>query len=157
DVEAALFEQGRGGIISHGVPYTRSDVAVLVNVQDVHLGLDGVETLEDMARVKAVGVRPARVAVLNRDDARCRRIGERRKADSCVWFSLTASADRLRDVSARALGAAGVERGEGGEPLALIVWRAGRIESRLSLDGVAPYHGLLGEKTVEELLAAVAA
>ncbi len=157
DVEAALFEQGRGGIIKHGVPYARSDVAVLINVQDVHLGLDGVDTLEDMARVKAMGVRPARVAVLNHEDAQCRRIGARRPADSCVWFSLTASPDRLRDVSAGALGAAGVERDENGEPLALAVWRAGRPECRLSLDGVAPYHGLLGEKTVEELLAVVAA
>ncbi|MCB2060174.1 MAG: Mur ligase family protein [Novosphingobium sp.] len=156
-IEAALFEQGRGGFLKQGMPYAHSDVGVMLNIQAVHLHVDGIETLEDMADLKALGLLPARVAVLNREDTQCRRIGDQRAPDSCVWFSVNAGSQDLRALSEQFLGAAGIQRGEMGEPQSLVIWRDGRPERHLSLDGVAPYHGLLGEKTLEELLAAVAA
>jgi hypothetical protein len=156
-VEAAVFEQGRGGLIAQGVPYARSDIAILLNIDDVHVGIDGIATLEQIADVKAVGLRPARIAVLNHDDAQCRRIGALRDPEQVVWFSLAASADELATISAASHGALGIDRLPDGTPLAVAVWRGGERVRTIALDGVAPFHGMLGEKTLEELLAVVAA
>jgi hypothetical protein len=156
-VEAAVFEQGRGGIIKQGVPYARSDVGILLNIQPVHLGLDGIETLEEMADTKAVGLRPARLWVLNYDDAQCVRIAKQHPSSQTLWFSVSANSDELQSTSVDAHAALGVERDAKGAPLALTIWRAGQQIECWSLDCVRPYHGLLGEKTLEELLASVAA
>lgn len=156
-VQAAVFEQGRGGIVKQGVPYARSDVAILLNVQPVHLGLNGIETLEQMADVKAVGLGPARLWVLNHDDEQCRRIATQHPAGATVWFSVSASWLQLRDLSTKVLAALGVERDANGDPQALCLWQTGQAVECWPLEGVAPYHGLLGEKTLEELLAAIAA
>lgn len=157
EIEAAVFEQGRGGIIKQGIPYPYSDVAVLLNVQAVHVGLDNINTIEEMAEVKAVGIYPAHLAILNMDDDQCCRIGKQRTPESCVWFSVTATPDTLQSVSQNNTGSLGVERNEQGTPQALLIWQAGQVIKNLSLKNVTPYHGLLGQKTLEELLAAVGA
>ncbi len=156
-LEIAVFEQGRGGMIKQGVPYAASDVAVLLNVLDVQVGLDGVASVEAMADVKALGLAPARLAVLNFDDPQCRRLGGLRAPGSCVWFSRQEPAHRLRELSLTAHGVAGVSRHREGQPLAIELWNGGTLQRSLGLAGVAPYHGMLGEKTLEELLAATAA
>lgn len=156
-VQAAVFEQGRGGILKQGVPYARSDVAILLNVQAVHLKLDGIDTLEQMANTKALGIGPARLAVLNHDDAQCRRLGALRVSTATIWFSVTAVPDTLKALSLQVRAALGVTRDGLGEPQSITLWQAGQLVRQWSLQGVAPYHGLLGEKTLEELLAAVAA
>lgn len=156
-VQAAVFEQGRGGIVKQGVPYALSDVGILLNVQQVHLGLDGIETLEQMADTKAVGLRPARLWVLNYDDEQCVRLAKQHTIDATLWFSVTAPREKLEELSKESRAAVGVERDAAGVPQALTVWRAGQQLERWPLKGVAPYQGLLGEKTLEELLAAVAA
>jgi hypothetical protein len=157
DVQAAVFEQGRGGMVKQGVPYSHSDVAILLNIQAVHLGLQGINTLEEMADVKAQGLHPARLAVLNADDAQCVRLGALRSADNRVWFSVSGDPETVRSLSLTALGVLGIARNEAGDPLALQIWQAGCCVRSLALDGVAPYHGMLGDKTLEEILAAVAA
>ncbi len=70
-VEAAVLETARGGIIKKGLGYDLADVGVIVNISDDHLGLDGIDTLEELARVKSLvaeAVRPDGYAVLNADD-----------------------------------------------------------------------------------------
>lgn len=156
-VEAAIFEQGRGGFLKQGVPYARSDIGVLLNVDAVHLGLDGIETVEEMANLKAHGLSPAKIAVLNLDDPQCERLGAHRLPESCVWFSASASAEQQRERSLRSRGTAGVERDAEGWPQAIVIWENGEPAKVLSLSEVRPYQGLLGEKTVEELLAVVCA
>ena len=154
--QAAVFEQGRGGIVKQGVPYAHTEVGILLNIQPVHLGLDGIETLEQMASVKALGIAPARLAVLNYDDPLCRAIGEQRQSGTVIGFSTVLTEDALRDLSCRWLGAVGVLR-QAQQPKAILVYEKGQCVATLSLEGVAPYHGLLGEKTLEELLAVIAA
>ena len=71
-VEAAVLETARGGIVRKGLGYDLADVAVLTNISDDHLGLDGVNTMEDLANIKALvveAVKPSGFAVLNADDA----------------------------------------------------------------------------------------
>lgn len=52
-VEAAVLETARGGIISNGLGYKESLVGIITTISEDHLGLDGVDTLEDLARVKS--------------------------------------------------------------------------------------------------------
>ncbi len=76
EVEFAVLETARGGILKRGLAFDRCDVSVLLNVSEDHLGLDGVDTLEDLAAVKGVVLQAAsRAVVLNAEDARCCAIG----------------------------------------------------------------------------------
>ena len=72
DVDFAVLETARGGLLKRGLAYDRCDVAVVLNVSSDHLGLDGVETVEELARVKAVvAQRATRAVVLNAEDDYC--------------------------------------------------------------------------------------
>lgn len=70
-VEVAVLETARGGILREGLGFDSCDVAVVTNISADHLGLDGIETLEELAQVKQVvveGVHRQGQAVLNADD-----------------------------------------------------------------------------------------
>jgi len=71
-VEAAVLETARGGILREGLGFDRADVAVVTNIgEGDHLGLNGVDTVEQLARVKRVlveNVGPDGTAVLKADD-----------------------------------------------------------------------------------------
>ena len=51
-VEVAVLETARGGILRSGLGWDRCQVAVVTNVSNDHLGLDGIDSLEDLALVK---------------------------------------------------------------------------------------------------------
>lgn len=71
-VEAAVIEMPRKGLIFFGSPFDCCDVAAMLNVQDDHVGRDGVETLQEMADLKGSVLRRARQAVVvNAEDALC--------------------------------------------------------------------------------------
>lgn len=70
-VDAAVLETARGGILREGLAYDRADVGVVLNVSADHLGLKGLDSLGDLARLKSVvarRVRRAGTTVLNADD-----------------------------------------------------------------------------------------
>jgi cyanophycin synthetase len=70
-VDFAVFEVARGGILREGLGYGRNDVAVVTNVTGDHLGLKGIDTIEQLAAVKQVVVEAvprSGFAVLNADD-----------------------------------------------------------------------------------------
>jgi cyanophycin synthetase len=72
-VQLAVTETARGGILLKGIGLTRNDVSVVTNVSADHLGLQGIDTLDQLAEVKAVVPRITRRrgwAVLNGDDPR---------------------------------------------------------------------------------------
>ena len=90
EVDAAVLETARGGILKRGLGFDRCDVGVVLNISNDHLGLDGVETLADMARVKALVARRATHAVvLNAEDLRCVAMARRLLA-ACevIYFSM---------------------------------------------------------------------
>jgi len=71
-VDAAVMETARGGLVKRGMAFRHSDVACVLNVQSDHLGLRGVETIEELAEVKRIVVETATdTAVLNADDPLC--------------------------------------------------------------------------------------
>jgi cyanophycin synthetase len=92
EVEFAVLETARGGILKRGLAFDRCDVAVLLNVSEDHLGMEGVETLDDLAAVKAVVLQAAAGAVvLNAEDARCCAIGATLDDDvERIYFSCDA-------------------------------------------------------------------
>ncbi|MGZ8256547.1 MAG: cyanophycin synthetase [Gallionella sp.] len=75
DVDAAVFETARGGVLREGLAFDRCDVAVVTNIgMGDHLGLNYISTVDDLAVVKRVvvqNVAPTGVAVLNATDEMC--------------------------------------------------------------------------------------
>lgn len=71
-VEGAVLETARGGILREGLGYDQADVGVVTNIgEGDHLGLHGIETTQQLARVKQViaeNVRPGGAVVLKADD-----------------------------------------------------------------------------------------
>lgn len=68
-VDMAVLETARGGIVRAGLGYRFCDVGAVLNVSSDHLGLGGVETVEQLAEVKRLVVEVARdCAVLNADN-----------------------------------------------------------------------------------------
>lgn len=71
DIDIAVLETARGGIVRHGLGYDLADVGVVLNVSDDHLGQDGLESLEDLAFAKALVVEAVKntgYAILNAED-----------------------------------------------------------------------------------------
>jgi cyanophycin synthetase len=70
-IDFAVLETARGGILRAGLGFHNCDIGIITNVAADHLGLKGIHTLEDMAKVKAVvaeSVMPSGYAILNADD-----------------------------------------------------------------------------------------
>ena len=97
-VQVAVLETARGGIIRSGLGYDHCDVAVVLNVAADHLGMKDVNTLEDLARVKAVvprSVSPKGFAVLNAEDELV--YAMRKRVDgTVVLFSMDENNENIR-------------------------------------------------------------
>lgn len=77
-VDFAVLETARGGILRSGLSYHQCDVGIITNIREDHLGLNDINTLEDLANVKGVVARSVKKdgwAVLNAEDEHCRKIG----------------------------------------------------------------------------------
>ena len=71
DVDVAVLETARGGILLRGVGYESNEAAIVTNVSSDHLDLQGIHTLPELAEVKATVARITRPdgwVVLNADD-----------------------------------------------------------------------------------------
>lgn len=70
-VEFAVLETARGGILREGLGFSKCDIAIMTNVTSDHLGMKGIGSLEQLARVKSVvveNVLEEGYAILNADD-----------------------------------------------------------------------------------------
>lgn len=153
-VEIAVLETAQGGIIREGLAFDRCDVTVVTNLgEGDHLELRGVDTLDDLARVKRTAVEVVAAegaAVLNASDPLVAAM-----ADHCpgevIWF---ARRDDLPLVAAhRDAGGRAVLVREG----AIVLVRGNQEEELLPLDRVPLTHeGRVGFQ-VENVLAATAA
>ncbi len=80
DVDVAVLETARGGIVLRGVGYESNEASVLTNVTSDHLDLSGIHTLPELAEVKATICRITRDegwAILNGDDPIVAAVGRR--------------------------------------------------------------------------------
>jgi cyanophycin synthetase len=92
DIDIAVLETARGGILLRGVGYESNDASVLTNVSSDHLDLQGIHTLPELAEVKATIcriTRPDGWVVLNADDRHVAATARRVRAP-VAFFSLAA-------------------------------------------------------------------
>lgn len=89
-VQVAVLETARGGIIRSGLGFDYCDIGIVTNIAADHLGLKDVNTLEDLARVKAVvprAVSKRGYAVLNAEDDLVYEMKDLVDG-KCVYFSM---------------------------------------------------------------------
>ena len=125
NVEMAVFEVARGGILREGLGYDRNDVAVVLNVTGDHLGLGGITSLRQLANVKQVlveAVPRSGTAVLNADDPLVAAMG-RHCSGSVIYFSMDPNNEMIRRQASRGRRAVTIEPGRNGD---MIVLRQGR-------------------------------
>ena len=70
-IDFAVLESARGGILRNGLAFEHCDIAIVTNITADHIGLGGIHTLEQLARVKSVvpeTVFPRGFAILNAED-----------------------------------------------------------------------------------------
>ena len=85
--DVAVLETARGGILLRGIGVMHNDVAVVTNVSEDHLGLHGIQTIDQLSEVKATITRITRAEgwdVLNADDPRV--LSMRRLATGRPWL-----------------------------------------------------------------------
>lgn len=142
-IDVAILETARGGILLRGIGTTCNDVSVVTNVSADHLGLHGIDTLDQLAEVKATITTitdPGGWHVLNADDPRV--LAMRRRAGGRPFLcSLDPRHPALRDAL-----------GDGGRALTVLdrsIAELGRRGSRtlvpleqvpMTLAGIASAH-----------------
>ncbi|RNI24661.1 tetratricopeptide repeat protein [Flexivirga caeni] len=98
-VQFGVLETARGGMLWRGLGTAYNDVSVVTNVSPDHLGMDGIETLDQLAEVKAIitkVTKPKGWVVLNGDDPRVWAM--RTSASGQPWcFSLDPESPSLRE------------------------------------------------------------
>lgn len=100
-VEFAVLETARGGILRSGLGFSRCDIGLITNIQEDHLGLNDIHTLEDLARVKSVVARSIKNdgwAVLNADDEYCLKIAKELECN-IAYFSLDENQPHVQALS----------------------------------------------------------
>ena len=88
DVDVAVLETARGGIVLRGVGYESNDASVLTNVSSDHLDLQGIHTLPELAEVKSTICRitkPDGWVVLNADDPLVAAVARRVKGQVALF------------------------------------------------------------------------
>ena len=88
DVDVAVLETARGGIVLRGVGYESNEASVLTNVSSDHLDLQGIHTLPELAEVKSTIcriTRPDGWVVLNADDPLVGAVSRRVKAKVALF------------------------------------------------------------------------
>ncbi len=88
-VDAVVLETARGGLLRAGMGYRSCDVGAVLNVEADHLGLRGIETVEELARVKRIVIEVARdTAVLNADDPLCLQMADYTDAEHVCYVTM---------------------------------------------------------------------
>ena len=90
-VDVAVLETARGGILRAGLGFDEADVGVVLNVSADHLGLRGINTLEQLAEVKstiAAVVKREGHAILNADDDLVYAMSARTAGDVVLFSTL---------------------------------------------------------------------
>jgi cyanophycin synthetase len=94
EMDVAVFETARGGLLREGLAFDRCQVAVVTNLgTGDHLGLNYITTLEDLTVVKRVivlNVEPSGMAVLNANDPAVAAMGRHCPGD-VTFFGLDAN------------------------------------------------------------------
>lgn len=97
-VNFAVLESARGGLLRAGLGFKHCDIGIVTNVAPDHLGLKGIHTIEQLARVKGVipeTVFPHGYAILNADDDLVYDMRNNVKSNVAL-FSLDENSERMK-------------------------------------------------------------
>lgn len=119
-VDVAVLETARGGLLRAGMGYRHCDVGAVLNIASDHLGLKGIQTLDELATVKRIVVEVAQeCAVLNADDRRCLEMADHTEAKRIGYVTMNPRHELVRQ-HVRAGGLAAVlEEGINGDMITL--------------------------------------
>jgi cyanophycin synthetase len=119
-VDTAVLETARGGLLRAGLGFRRSNVSAVLNISPDHLGLGGVDTVEQLAEVKRIVAEVAKdCAILNADDLLCLQMADHTKAARIGYVTMNPQNDLVRQ-HIRAGGLAAVlEEGINGQMITL--------------------------------------
>ncbi len=157
-VDAAVLETARGGMLREGLAYDLADVGVVLNVTSDHLGIRGIDTLGQLARLKSVVVRNVRrrgMCVLNADDPRTLKMADVARG-RVAFFTVEPLTEQLRDHLDAGGTVAALEPSEHG---GLLVLHEGGERTPLieAADLPATFGGIAGFNVPNALAAAAAA
>jgi cyanophycin synthetase len=115
-----VLETARGGLLRAGMGYRSCNVGCVLNVTGDHLGIGGVDSLDQLAQVKRIVVEVARdVAVLNADDERCLLMSGHTEAKRIAYVTMNPRHDLVRQHIRAGGSAAVLEEGINGHMIAL--------------------------------------
>jgi cyanophycin synthetase len=152
-VEVAVLETARGGILRSGLAWDESAVSVVLNVANDHLGLEGIETPERLARVKRVIVESVGkdgYAVLNADDPLVEAMADHSRG-KVIFFGMDRSASAIASHLATGGVAAFLRDGE------LILAEGPEETPLIKATDIPATHGGLIPFQIQNALAAAAA
>ena len=97
-VDFAIMETARGGILKRGLGYSDCNVGACLNVSADHLGLRGIDTVEQLAEIKRVVVEVAKdCVVLNADDDLCLQMADFCDASSICYITMNPGHGLVRE------------------------------------------------------------
>ena len=119
-IDLAVLETARGGLVRSGMGVNEVNVGAVLNVQSDHLGLKGIETLEQLAEVKRVVVEVATdCAVLNADDPRVLRMSGYTEASAICYVTMNPQHPLVREHIRAGGRACALEAGINGQMITL--------------------------------------
>ncbi|MGY0650907.1 cyanophycin synthetase [Luteimonas sp. A537] len=119
-VDLAVLETARGGLLRAGMGVTKVDVGAVINVQSDHLGLKGIDTLEQLAEIKRIVVEVAEeCAVLNADDPNVLRMSGYTKARTICYVTMNTGHGLVREHVRAGGRACALEEGVNGHMITL--------------------------------------
>jgi cyanophycin synthetase len=119
-IDLAVLETARGGLLRAGMGVREVNVGAVLNVQADHLGLKGIDTLEQLAEVKRIVVEVATdCAVLNADDPLVLRMSGYTEAKNICYVTLNPSHALVREHIRAGGRACALEAGVNGQMITL--------------------------------------
>ncbi len=119
-IDIAVLETARGGLLRAGMGVNEVNVGAVLNVQPDHLGLKGIDTLEQLAEVKRVVVEVATdCAVLNADDPLVLRMSGHTDAKNICYVTMNPQHSLVREHIRAGGRACALEAGVNGQMITL--------------------------------------
>ncbi|WP_132998884.1 cyanophycin synthetase [Luteimonas arsenica] len=119
-IDFAVLETARGGLLRAGMGVRSVDVGAVINVQSDHLGLKGIDTLEQLAEIKRIVVEVAdECAVLNADDPNVLRMSGYTKARNICYVTMNPGHPLVREHVRAGGRACALEEGVNGHMITL--------------------------------------
>jgi cyanophycin synthetase len=119
-IDIAILETARGGLLRAGMGVPEVNVGAVLNVQSDHLGLKGIDTLEQLADVKRVVIEVAKdCAVLNADDPLVLRMSGYTEARNICYVTINPQHGLVREHIRAGGRACALEAGVNGQMITL--------------------------------------